>query len=91
VISEVFCRILTHFDWYSINFLPNSLFKFFQDIRPMLKNIFLLVAPQKKSQMYKSGERAGHLISPLRETRCVGNNCRSLVIETRSDSTLGQL
>jgi hypothetical protein len=47
-ISEVFCRILTHFDWYSTNFLPNSLFEFFQGVRPMLKNLFLQVAPQEK-------------------------------------------
>lgn len=41
---------------------------------------------KKKSQMLlKSGERAGHhLTSPLRETSCVGNVCRSFVIETRA-------
>jgi hypothetical protein len=47
-ISEVFCRILTHFDWYSANFLPNLLFEYFQDVRPILKNFFLQVATQEK-------------------------------------------
>jgi len=38
-IPEVFGRILTHFDWCSASFLPNSLFEFFQGVRPMFENL----------------------------------------------------
>jgi len=47
-ISEIFYCILTHFDRYSANFLPNSVFEFFQGVRTMFKNLFLQVAPQEK-------------------------------------------
>lgn len=47
-IFEIFGRILIYFDWYSADFFPNSLFEFFQCVRPIFKNLFLQVALQEK-------------------------------------------
>jgi len=84
VISKVCVRILTHFDWYGDDFLPNSLFKFFQGVRPIFKNLLLQVLFDKKSQMLESGKCVGDPTSPLRETRHVGNICHSFVIKTQA-------
>lgn len=49
LIKAIFGCIFAHIDRYSGNFLPNSIFEFFQGMRSMLNNIFLRVATQKEA------------------------------------------
>lgn len=49
-ITGVFGCILTHFwyNWYNGDFLPNSLFEFFQSARPIFENLLLQIAPHEE-------------------------------------------
>ena len=55
------------------NFLTNSVLKCFEGLRPTFMNLSLEVSPQEKSQGVKSGELAGHPISPRKEMNRLGN------------------
>ena len=51
------------------NFLTNSVLKCFEGLRPMFINLGLEESPQ----VVKSGERAGHTMSPRKEMSRLGN------------------
>lgn len=83
-ISEVFGRISTHFDWYSDDFLSNSLFEFFQGVKPIVKTFCFRQPHKNESQMLKSAECADHPTLPLRKTRRVEDFCRSFINKTQA-------
>jgi hypothetical protein len=72
-ISEILHHLASHFRWDCCSFLAYCSLQVVKSPWSMFVHFCFEIAPEKKSQGVRSGERAGHPTSPRNEIRCCGN------------------